>query len=242
MFQFVRSNTIFHTETSWLSSYHHFSFDQYYDPLNMNWAALRVLNEDVISPASGFPLHPHKDMEIITYVLSGELKHEDSMGNKGVTRAGEVQYMCAGSGVLHAEFNASKENPVHLLQMWVIPEKNNLKPHWMQKTISKEEKTNKWLCVVSPDKKDHVLPINQRAKFYISILKKGTRLTWKPEYDKQYLFVVHGDVRVNKKTLFTQDAAKVEREKIIEMKAVENTHMVGWDLVEDKNENERMTD
>lgn len=224
----------------WLSTSHHFSFNDYYDPSRMNWGVLRVLNEDTIAPASGFPLHPHRDMEIITYVLSGELKHEDSMGNARVTRAGDVQYMCAGSGVLHAEFNASKTNPVHLLQMWIFPEKNNLTPAWEQKTISRDEKTNKWLCVVSPDKKDHALTIHQRAKFYVSVLKKGNRLTWNPDYEKQYLFLIHGNVRINKKSLFTQDAVKIVDEKTIEMEAVENSHIIGWDLAdggEDSDEN-----
>jgi hypothetical protein len=232
MFTLLPADQHYRATQGWLSTTHHFSFNDYYDPAKMNWGVLRVLNEDTIAPASGFPLHPHRDMEIITYVLSGELKHEDSMGNSGVTRAGDVQYMCAGSGVLHAEFNASKTNPVHLLQMWILPEKNNLTPRWEQKTFSREEKTNTWLCVVSPDKKDNALPIHQRAKFYVSILKKGARVTWNPEYAKQYLFVIHGNIRVNKKSLFTQDACRISEEKTIDMEAVENSHVVGWELVD----------
>ncbi|MBM3282481.1 MAG: pirin family protein [Candidatus Diapherotrites archaeon] len=233
MIHLTRGTEHYHQTQGWLSTYHHFSFNDYYDPQNTNWAALRVLNEDVIAPATGFPLHPHRDMEIITYVLSGELKHEDSMGNAGITRAGEVQYMGAGSGVLHAEFNASKENPVHLLQMWVIPNKENLKPVWENKMITREEKTNHWLCVVSPDQKDGAkLSIHQKAKFYVSILKKGEKLTWNPTYEKQYLFLVHGNIRLNTHTLFTQDAARIAGEKTLTMTALENSHIVAWDLID----------
>lgn len=230
MIHYIRAAQHYHDVHGWLSTYHHFSFNDYYDPQNMQWGTLRVVNEDTIAPASGFPLHPHRDMEIVTYVLSGALQHEDSMGNKGITRAGEVQYMCAGTGVLHAEFNASKTEPVHLLQMWVTPSTRGLKPAWEQKSFSREEKTNKWLCVVSPDKKDGALTIHQRAKFYVSILKKGAKIEWPPTYEKQYIFVVNGNVLLNKKTLFTQDAARVEREKTLVLEAVENSHVVAWDL------------
>ncbi len=238
MIHFIRAAQHYHHVHGWLSTYHHFSFNDYYDSQNMNWAALRVLNEDTIAPASGFPLHPHRDMEIITYVLSGALQHEDSMGNKGITRAGEVQYMCAGTGVLHAEFNASKTEPVHLLQMWITPSATGLKPRWEQKQFSREEKTNKWLCVVSPEKKDNILPIHQRAKFYVSILKKGNRLEWKPEYDKQYLFVINGNILLNQKTMLTQDAAKIAGEKTVQMEAIENSHIVAWDLTDAEDEDE----
>lgn len=238
MIYLIRAAQHYHDVHGWLSTYHHFSFNDYYDPQNMNWNCLRVLNEDTIAPASGFPLHPHRDMEIITYVLSGALQHEDSMGNKGVTRAGEVQYMCAGTGVLHAEFNASKTESVHLLQMWVTPASNGLKPSWEQRAFSREEKTNRWLCVVSPDKKDSALTIHQRAKFYVSILKKGTKIEWSPEYGKQYVFVVNGNVLLNKKTLFTQDTARVEGEKTLVLEAVENSHIVAWDLGGAESEND----
>lgn len=243
MIHLIRAAEHYHDVHGWLSTYHHFSFNNYYDPQNNNWGALRVLNEDTIAPASGFPLHPHRDMEIVTYVLSGELKHEDSLGNVGVTRAGEVQYMCAGTGVLHAEFNASKEKPVHLLQMWILPPKNGLKPSWSQRVYSREEKTNQWLCVVSPDKKDNAQIIHQRAKMYVSILKKGERLEWKPSYEKQYLFVVNGNVLVNNHSLFTQDAARIAGEKNIEIKAMENTHIIAWDTADaqdDESDSESM--
>lgn len=238
MIHLIRAAQHYHDAHGWLSTYHHFSFNDYYDPQNMQWATLRVLNEDTIAPASGFPLHPHRDMEIVTYVLSGALQHEDSMGNKGITRAGEVQYMCAGTGVLHAEFNASKTEPVHLLQMWITPASNGLKPAWEQKSFSREEKTNTWLCVVSPDKKDNALSIHQRAKFYVSILKKGAKIEWSPAYEKQYIFVVNGNVLLNKKTLFSQDAARVENEKTLVFEAVENSHIIAWDLSDSENEND----
>ncbi len=238
MIHVIRSAEHYHDVHGWLSTHHHFSFNDYYDSQNMNWGTLRVLNEDTIAPASGFPLHPHNDMEIVTYVLSGALQHEDSMGNKGITRAGEVQYMCAGTGVLHAEFNASKTEPVHLLQMWITPSANGLKPNWNQKSFSREEKTNKWLCIVSPDKNDRALTIHQRAKLYVSILKKGARLSWKTEYDKQYVFVVNGNILLNQKTMLTQDAAKIAGEKEIELEALENSHVVAWDLTDATEKNE----
>jgi len=139
---------------------------------------------------------------------------------------------------LHAEFNASKEKPVHLLQMWVLPPKNGLKPAWSQRAYSREEKTNNWLCVVSPDKKDHAQLIHQRAKMHVSILKKGHSLTWKPAYEKQYLFVVNGNVLVNNHSMFTQDAARIAGEKSITLKALENTHIVAWDTADARDDDE----
>ncbi len=232
MIQLIRNTQHHRSAHSWLTSFHHFSFDQYYDPTNMNWGKLRVFNEDFISPASGFPLHPHHDMEIVTYVLSGELKHEDSLGNSGIIHAGEIQYMSAGTGVLHAEFNASKTHPLHLIQMWVLPEKEGLTPSWGQQTVSREEKMNRLLCVVSKKKSDAIMRIHQDASFHVSILMKGKKIEWKPEYSHQYLFVIDGSIRVNGATINKQDSAKIMEEKQLTIEGLENAHFVLWDMAE----------
>lgn len=230
MIEIRRSQEHFHSSAGWLSSFHHFSFDQYYDPSNTHYGLVRVFNEDVIQPASGFPLHPHRDMEIVTYVLSGELMHEDSMGNKGLIHAGEVQRMSAGTGVLHAEFNASKTNPVHLLQMWVFPHEEDLTPSWEQKKFSNAEKTNQWCTLVSSHKKGNALTIHTDAELHVSILKKGHTLTYAPKPGrKQYFFVIDGKVKLNHMPLEQRDAARVSDEHELKVEALEHAHVLMWD-------------
>lgn len=234
MFRIKRANRHYLSEAGWLSSYHHFSFGDYYDPENMNYGSLRVFNDDTIQPASGFPLHAHQEMEIITYVIRGSLAHEDSLGNKGLIEPGEVQRMSAGTGILHAEFNASKTADLHLLQMWLTPNQARLPPSWEQKKFSPAERLNTLLRVVSPAKNPArgTLAVHQDASFYVSVLKKGKTIEWKPAEKNrlQYIFVADGELKINGKTIFARDVAMLASEEKIAFTAAEHAHFVMWDL------------
>src|SRR6267142_5822629 len=151
MINIRRANERGHFNHGWLNTYHTFSFDQYYDPRLMGFRSLRVINEDFVSPGHGFPTHAHRDMEIITYVLEGALKHEDSMGNGSVIRPGDVQRMTAGTGVTHSESNASPDEPVHLLQIWILPGEEGIQPDYEEKRFPEEEKRNRLRLIISPD-------------------------------------------------------------------------------------------
>lgn len=150
MIKTIRSNERYHTETDWLNTHWHFSFDHYNDPTNMNFGPLRVFNDDVVAPAGGFPFHSHREMEIITYIIEGAIEHRDDMGNIGVIRPGEIQRMSAGTGVRHSEYNPSKKDPVHLLQLWIMPAVQHLEPSWEQKTFSLADRSGKLLPIAAP--------------------------------------------------------------------------------------------
>src|SRR5689334_17521436 len=177
MITVIPSSQRYHADMDWLSTYWHFSFSDYYDPANLHWGALRVFNDDVIKGGGGFGLHPHRDMEIITYVLDGELAHQDTVGNRGVIRPGEVQVMSAGRGIAHAEMNASDTVPVHLLQIWIEPRTKGLPPRWEQKQFSVAERAGKLLPVVSSGNLPGTLKIDQDASIYVSSLKAGESVT-----------------------------------------------------------------
>lgn len=162
-------------EHGWLSSRHTFSFADYYDPRYMGFRALRVINEDWVQPSEGFDTHPHRDMEIITYVLDGALEHKDSLGTGSVIRPGEVQRMTAGTGVLHSEFNHSKTSPVHLLQIWLLPEKRGLKPSYEQKNFPVSEREGKLRLIASHDGRDGSVTVNQDVELYAGILAPGEK-------------------------------------------------------------------
>lgn len=228
--QIIRENEHYHADAGWLSAYWHFSFDQYYDPQNMGWGKLRVFNNDTVSPASGFPMHPHANMEIVTYVLSGELTHEDSLGNKGKIGPGEVQRMSAGKGVVHSEYNHSKTIPCELVQMWVLPAKQNTEASWEQKSFSKKERTNKLFCVVSPKPNGSAMHIGQDASFFISFLQKGITLTHTMEKDrKAYVFVFSGSLSINGHEMKSKDSAKIKNEEKLEFSATTDCEWMLWD-------------
>ena len=155
-----------HFDLGWLDTYHTFSFDRYHDPAHMHFRSLRVINEDRVQPGQGFPTHSHRDMEIITYILSGSLQHRDNMGNGSVIRPGDVQRMTAGTGVAHSEFNPSKTESVHLLQIWILPRARNLPPGYEQKFFSDEERRGRLRLIASPDGQDGSVKINQDARVY----------------------------------------------------------------------------
>jgi redox-sensitive bicupin YhaK (pirin superfamily) len=165
-----------HFDLGWLNTYHTFSFGEYYDPEFMGFRSLRVINEDWVAPRTGFPRHGHRDMEIITYVLEGALQHNDSIGNGSVILPGEVQRMTAGSGVTHSEANSSASDPVHLLQIWILPGEKGLKPGYEQKAFSAEEKINQLRLVASPDGRDGSVTIHQDASIYAGLLEPSQEI------------------------------------------------------------------
>ncbi|HEX9506769.1 MAG TPA: pirin family protein, partial [Myxococcales bacterium] len=173
MMQIRRSRERGHFDHGWLNTYHTFSFGDYYDPEHEAFRSLRVLNEDVVAADTGFPAHPHRDMEIVTYVLEGGLQHRDSMGNGSVMRPGDVQRMSAGKGVRHSEYNASKSEPVHLLQIWIYPERNGLAPGYEQKAFSAAEKRGKLRLVASRDGREGSVTIHQDAELYATLVGAG---------------------------------------------------------------------
>ena len=187
-----------HFENSWLNANHSFSFGEYYDPQNMGYSNLRVLNDDTIAPKGGFPTHPHDNMEIVTYVLSGELEHKDSMGNGSIIRPGDVQRMSAGTGVRHSEFNPSPDEPVSLLQIWLRPNRLGVEPEYSQQHFPADEKRGRLRLIVSPDGRDGSIATFQESLVYASILEKGETIEHEPQDGRQlYLHVATGSVTVN---------------------------------------------
>jgi redox-sensitive bicupin YhaK (pirin superfamily) len=167
-----------HTQIGWLDSWHSFSFDRYFDPRQMNYRALRVINEDWVAPGAGFPMHAHRDMEILTYILEGALNHKDSMGNGSVIRPGEVQRMSAGTGIMHSEFNSSTEKRVHLLQIWIVPEQLGLTPGYEQKIFPRQSREGAWQLLAARDGRNGALTIHQDAELSAACLRGGDRLSY----------------------------------------------------------------
>ncbi|NBV41677.1 pirin family protein, partial [bacterium] len=177
-----------YADHGWLKSYHTFSFASYYDPRQIHFRQLRVINEDFIAPSSGFPAHGHDNMEIITYVVSGAVEHKDSMGNSLIIPAGEVQAMSAGSGITHSEFNPSDSEPLHLLQIWVFPQTDHVQPRYRQQAFSRESKLNQLRRIVSPDGSDSSLAIHQDMTLYASILESGYQIDF-PIAPKRHVWI-----------------------------------------------------
>lgn len=199
----------------WLDSYFSFSFSQYYDPAHINFSELRVINEDYIAPNKGFATHGHKDMEIVTYVLEGELKHQDSIGNGSIIRPGDVQRMSAGKGILHSEFNPSPDIPVHLLQIWIKPNKFGFAPSYEQKFFSTEDKQGKLRLVASPDGGNGSVTIHQDAYIYASVLAQGETVTHAMPKRRAWLQIIRGSLTLNGETLKAGDGAGISDEKDI---------------------------
>jgi redox-sensitive bicupin YhaK (pirin superfamily) len=220
-----------HANHGWLDSYHSFSFANYYDPEHMGYSVLRVINEDVIAPAQGFGMHSHRDMEIVTYMLQGELRHEDSMGNGSVIRAGDVQRMTAGTGVRHSEFNASSTEPAHLLQIWLLPERDNIEPGYEEKHFNTAEKQGRWRLIASHDGRDGSLLIHQDVALYATVLAKDERLSYDMDTERSlYIQIARGSVDLNGETLVAGDAAKVDTQQAIALHAVEAAELLLFDL------------
>jgi len=215
----------------WLNTRHTFSFDRYYDPSFMGFRSLRVINEDWVEPGQGFPMHPHRDMEIITYVLEGALEHKDSMGHGSVVRPGDGQRMSAGTGVRHSEANPSRTDPVHLLQIWILPDRQGHEPSYEQKSFAEEEKRGKLRQIAGPDGKDDSVTIHQDAKLYVSLLEPGQEVKHalaKGRY--AWLQVAKGAVELNGKALGYGDGAAVSDEQKLTIKGTENAEVLLFDL------------
>ncbi|HVS26785.1 MAG TPA: pirin family protein [Burkholderiales bacterium] len=215
----------------WLKTYHSFSFADYFDREHMSFGSLRVINEDFVQAGKGFGTHSHRDMEIITYLLEGQLAHKDSMGNGSVIKRGDVQRMSAGTGVTHSEYNASLTEVAHLLQIWILPKFNGIKPGYEQKFFSDAEKTGKLRLVASPDGRDGSVTIHQDAFMYAGLLSKGKELSHSPASGQRaYLQVARGALWVNGERLEAGDGAKVTDEKTITLAASENSELLLFDL------------
>ena len=218
-------------EMGWLSARHTFSFGSYHDPRWNGFRHLRVLNEDWIQPKRGFPMHPHKDMEIITYVLEGALEHRDSVGNKGIIRPWHVQRMSAGRGIRHSEFNASKKEPVHLLQIWMLPDRKGHKPSYEDKTFPAEARRNRLALVASPNGAHGSVTIHQNAFMYASVLEKDKTLEYKIDPRRYaWIQVASGSLTLNDKSLQEGDGAAIRQEKLLKFKALEGSEFILFDL------------
>lgn len=213
MFQLRKSAERGHADHGWLDTYHTFSFADYQDPAYMGFRSLRVINEDRVLPGMGFGMHGHRDMEIITYVLEGELEHKDNMGNGEVLRPGEFQRMSAGTGVRHSEFNPSASEPVHLYQIWLLPQSRGIEPSYEQKYFADDEKRGKLRIVASPDGAEGSLTIHQDARVYLSLLNPGQSVRHAlPTGRHAWVQVLRGAVRINGTSLETSDAVAVSGE------------------------------
>ncbi len=220
-----------HFDLGWLDTYHTFSFDQYYDPAHMHFRSLRVINEDRVQPAHGFPTHSHRDMEIITYILSGALEHRDSMGNGSVIRPGDVQRMTAGTGVSHSEFNPSEVEPVHLLQIWILPETNGLPPSYEEKHFSDEERRDRLRLIASQEGRDGSVTIHQDARLYATVLDAGKALVHALSEDRYaWLQVARGTIRLNEMELKQGDGAAVRKESELRISAHDQAELLLFDL------------
>lgn len=199
-----------HAAHGWLNSHHTFSFAEYQDPAQMGWSDLRVINDDTVEAGEGFGTHGHRDMEIISYVLDGELAHKDSMGTGSVIRPGDVQLMSAGSGVRHSEFNHSSTDPVHFLQIWVLPKFKGIKPAYQEKAFAAIEKRGRLRVVVSPDGRDGSLTVNQDATLYAALLDGQERIVHTPPAGRKgYVHVARGELSLNGQTLKAGDGARL---------------------------------
>jgi redox-sensitive bicupin YhaK (pirin superfamily) len=215
----------------WLNTKHTFSFSDYWDPKWMGFRSLRVINEDRVAPNTGFPTHPHRDMEIITYVLEGKLEHKDSLGTGSVILPGDGQRMTAGSGIRHSEFNPSMTEPVHFLQIWILPENAALPPSYEQKRFSEAEKEGKLRLIASPDAGNGSVKINQDAKLYVALLKPGEEVSHEFAPGRYgWLQVARGAVELNGKRLNQGDGAAISDEKKLTIRGVENSEVLLFDL------------
>ena len=216
----------------WLDSKHTFSFGSYYDPKHLGFSNLRVINEDKVQPGKGFGTHSHRDMEIISYVLAGELEHKDSIGNGSVIRPGDVQRMSAGTGIAHSEFNGSNKELVHFLQIWITPDRTGIKPSYEQKNFSAEERQGQLKLVASADGRDDSVTIHQDASLYVGLLNKGDRVTHNAaKHRSLWVQIARGAVEVNGKTLATGDGAAITNESELELVATaDNTEILLFDL------------
>jgi redox-sensitive bicupin YhaK (pirin superfamily) len=220
-----------HAHHGWLESWHSFSFADYHDPAHVHFGPLRVINEDIVQPGTGFGTHGHRDMEILTYVLNGTLRHRDSTGSSGDIRYGEVQMMSAGTGVQHSEVNPSPDEAVHLLQIWIMPDQQNLKPGYQQKDFSLENKLARWCLLASPEGAQGSLLIHQDARVSAARLDGAETLDYSlPAGRKAYLHVARGSLEANGNALSAGDALMFSDEKLVALSAARDAEVLLFDL------------
>lgn len=226
-----RSDDRGYADHGWLKSYHTFSFAGYHDPNHMGFRSLRVMNEDRVAPGKGFGTHAHNDMEIVSYVLDGELEHKDSMGNGEVLRPGEFQRITAGTGITHSEFNPSASNGTHFYQIWLRPERNGLEPSYEQRTFDADDRRNRLQLVASRDGAAGSLQIHQDAQISLADLTAGHALDYAiPAGRHVWLQVLRGSLNVNAETLQAGDAAALSSETLLQLEAVTNSEFMLFDL------------
>ena len=231
MIDVIRSDSRGAADHGWLKSKHTFSFADYHNPSMMGFSKLRVVNEDWIEPGKGFGTHPHRDMEIVTYMIDGALEHKDSMGNGSVIRPGELQRMTAGTGVFHSEFNHSDEDQAHLLQIWILPEENGLEPGYEQKLFPKEEKHNQWRVVCSRDGRDGSLTIHQDVILLSAVLDEGKEIDYNFDGERSgFLQVVRGEVEIDGQKLSAGDAVAAQNQRSISVTAVGESEVLLFDM------------
>ena len=226
-----RSNERGHFDHGWLNTYHTFSFDQYYDPRYMGFRNLRVINEDFVAAGRGFPKHGHRDMEIITYILEGALKHEDSMGNGSVIRPGDVQRMTAGTGVRHSEQNASDQERVHLLQIWILPHTVGLEPGYEQKAFSEDERRGRLRLIASENSREGSVQVHQDVSLFASVLPAGQEVEHTMDQQRYaWLQVARGAVEVNGESAGQGDGAIAVGESSLRIRAQQDAEVLLFDL------------
>jgi redox-sensitive bicupin YhaK (pirin superfamily) len=230
MIKIRRANERGHASHGWLDSYHTFSFANYYDPQHMGFRSLRVINDDRVLGGQGFPTHPHQDFEIISYVLSGALKHEDSMGHAAVMKAGDVQRISAGTGIAHSEYNNSGSEPVHFLQIWVLPSRKGFRPGYAQQSYA-DAPLNALTLVCSPDGGNNAIKINQDVNLFIGKLAaKGDISHVLGEQRHAWIQLIEGDLDLNGEKLLPGDGAAVDNEKELNLVSQKNAHFLLFDL------------
>ena len=231
MIDIIRSTSRGAADHGWLKSRHTFSFADYHNPDMMGFAALRVVNEDWIEAGKGFGTHPHRDMEIVTYMIEGALEHKDNMGNGSVIRPGELQRMTAGTGISHSEFNHSKETQAHLLQIWILPEKEGLEPGYEQKLFPTEQKRNRWCLVGSRDGRDGSLTIHQDLNLYSTELDEGVETTLEiSKLRRGFLQVVRGSIELDGAELVAGDAVSMQDQAAFPIRANQESELLFFDM------------
>lgn len=218
-------------KTSWLDSRHTFSFANYYDPEEIGFSDLLVINDDRITPRGGFGTHPHQDMEIFSYVLDGTLEHRDSMGISHISKPGGIQMMSAGTGVFHSEFNASDTEPLRFLQIWIVPDHKGVKPRYHQLNFSKEQRRGKFCLVISPDGEKHTLPVYQDVKVYAGLFDRGEETVYELAPRRYaYVHVARGRVHLNGKLLKEGDGVRIRKETQLQFDKAEGAEVLLFDL------------
>lgn len=231
MLDIIQSESRGSADHGWLRAKHTFSFAEYRNPERVHFGKVRVINEDRIAPGKGFGTHPHKDMEIVTYIIDGAIEHKDSMGNGTVITAGEVQRMTAGTGVLHSEYNHSQDKELHLLQIWIYPEEHGLEPGYEQTRFPREEKLNRLRLVGSRDGRDGSVTIHQDVDLYASILEEDNEVSLDLRDDRKvFVQVVDGDITVNGQGLAAGDGAQLQDERALQIKASSEAEFLVFDM------------